>query len=246
VTLKVGGKVALETVPSVIGQSLTAAKAALKKFNVFVDTTAYTLTAKPGYVIAQSIPSGTQKLLGSQITITVVGTPAKVVIPTFSANETPQQAGNALGRLELQVSSTPIQKFSSTVPSGDVMRSEPASGTSVPQGTFVTLVISQGTAVVMPNLIGQSPSDAQATLAASGLTLVVSTTQQPETNPDFSGVIVTQSVQAGQKVAAGTQVTVQTGVYVGGTTGTGTATTTTTVPLTTTTSTTPTSFPTPT
>ena len=116
----------------------------------------------------------------------------------------------------------------------------------MPQGTFVTLVISQGTAVVMPNLIGQSPSDAQATLAASGLTLVVSTTQQPETNPDFSGVIVTQSVQAGQKVAAGTQVTVQTGVYVGGTTGTGTATTTTTVPLPTTTSTTPTSFPTPT
>jgi hypothetical protein len=64
-------------------------------------------------------------------------------------------------------------------------------------------------------------------------------------------VVVTQDPEPGTKVAAGSQVTVQTGEYVAGTTGTGTSgtgttttTTTTTTPLTTTIPTTPTTFPT--
>jgi beta-lactam-binding protein with PASTA domain/predicted Ser/Thr protein kinase len=247
VMLKVGGKVALETVPSVIGQSLKAAKAALTKahLNPVVSTVPYTLNAKIGYVTEQSAVGGTQQLLGSSITITVVGTPTKAIVPTFTANETAQQAGAALGAKGFQVSSTSKPVFNSTVPAGDVIRSIPPSGTSLPQGSVVELVTSRGPAISVPNLIGSNPSDAEATLTALGLTLSVSTTQQPETNPAFSGVIVLQDPSAGSKLAAGNAVTVETGVYIGGTTGTGaTTTTTTTLPLTTVSSTTPTSFPT--
>jgi eukaryotic-like serine/threonine-protein kinase len=253
VTLTVNGKPALETVPSVVGLSLKAAKAALKQahLNATVDTTGYTLDEKPGYVVAQSVPANNQKLLGSSITITVVGTPAKVVIPTFTNDETQSQAGNALGAKGLQVSPTPIMTFKSNVPAGDVIRSQPPSGTSVPQGTFVTLVISEGPAVKVPSLIGETPSGATSTLAALGLTLSPTITQQTVSNPAFSGVVVTHDPEPGTMVAAGSQVTVQTGEYVAGTTGTGTSgtgttttTTTTTTPLTTTIPTTPTTFPT--
>jgi eukaryotic-like serine/threonine-protein kinase len=249
VTLKVGGKVALESVPQVTGLSLKAARAALQKahLNSSVTMTAYTPGAKPGFVTQQSVPVGTQKLLGSTITITVVATPTKVAIPAFTTNETQTQAITALVGKGLQVSPNPIQKFSATVPVGDVMRSEPASGTVVPQGTTVTLVVSQGAAVMVPNLIGLSPSAALTTLTGLGLEQSVSTTQQTVSNPAFSGVIVSQDPTADSKVAAGTTVVVETGVYVAGTTGTGntgTVPTTTTVPLTTVPATTPASFPT--
>jgi beta-lactam-binding protein with PASTA domain len=109
----------------------------------------------------------------------------------------------------------------------------------------VTLIISKGAPIPVPNLIGSSPSDAQTTLAAIGLTLSVSTTPVIEANPDFSGVIVQQNPQPGSKLEAGNAVTVGIGEYIGSTT-TSTfpsfPTTTTTFPFSTST-TTPTSFP---
>ena len=247
VTLTVGGKVAEETVPSVTGLSLKAAKAALRQahLNPVVSTIPYTLNSKIGFVTLQSVPAGSQKLLGSPITITVVGTPGKTVVPPVTANETPQAAGAALGAKGLQVSPTqPSGKFNNTVPAGDVIKFDPPSGTSLAQGTPVQLILSRGAAIVVPNLIGSSVSDAQTALATEGLMLSVSTTQVPEVNPDFSGVIVLQDPQAGQKLAAGNAVTVEVGEYISGpTTPTTTTTTTTTFPFTTTSSTVPTSFP---
>jgi eukaryotic-like serine/threonine-protein kinase len=248
VTLDVGGKVAEETVPSVVGLTLKAAKAAVTAahLNPTVDTVPYQLGQKTGYVIQQSVQAKTQQLLGSTIILTVVGTPGKVTIPTFPTNETEEEAAIALTEKGLQVASPPTMKFSSTVPSGDVIRASPASGTSVPQGTFVTLVVSQGAAVKVPSLIGETPSAATSTLAALGLTLSPTITQQTVSNPAFSGVVVTQDPQPGTKVASGSQVTIETGEYIAGTsgnTGAGTTTTTTTTPLTTTIPTTPATLP---
>jgi beta-lactam-binding protein with PASTA domain len=89
----------------------------------------------------------------------------------------------------------------------------------------------------VPNLIGSTPSDAQTTLEALGLTLSVSTTTVPEANPDFSGVIVQQDPQPNSKLEATNAVTVEIGEYVGSTTST-------TFPAFTTTTTTPTTVPT--
>jgi len=243
VTLTVGGKVAEETVPSVTGLSLNAAKAALRHahLNPVVSTVPYTLNSKIGFVTLQSVPAGVQELLGSSVTITVVGTPGKTVVPPVTANETPQAAGAALGAKGLQVSPTqPSGKFDNTVPAGDVIRFAPPSGTSLAQGTPVQLILSRGAAIVVPNLIGSSVSDAQAALTTEGLMLSVSTTQVPEQNPDFSGVIVLQDPQAGQKLAAGNAVTVEVGEYISGTTTPTVPTTTSTFPFTTTV---PTSLP---
>ena len=70
-----------------------------------------------------------------------------------------------------------------------------------------------------------------------GLILSPNTPDSPVNNPEFSGLVVLQTPSAGTKVAAGTAVTVQLGVYTGApaTTTTTTATfpfsTTTTVPF---------------
>jgi serine/threonine-protein kinase len=247
VTLSVYGKVQEEVVPSVVGLSLKAAKAALNQAHLHpvVDVVPYKLNSKIGFVTAQSATAGIQQLLGSPITITVIGTPEKETVPTVTPGETTAVASDALGAAGFQVSPTPSGKFSNTVPSGDVIAFSPPSGSSLPQGTPVTLIISKGAPIAVPNLIGSSPSDAQATLAAIGLTLSVSTTPVIEVNPDFSGVIVQQNPQPGSKLEAGNAVTVGIGEYVGSTT-TSTfpafPTTTTTFPFSTST-TTATSFP---
>jgi beta-lactam-binding protein with PASTA domain len=116
----------------------------------------------------------------------------------------------------------------------------------------VGLIISKGVPIVVPNIIDQSYSQAQQTLSSMGLSISISTTQPtvPESNPEFSDLIVQQSPLAGQKLQAGNSVTVSIGQYVAGTTGAGpttttTTTTTTTFPFSTTTAATTPSFPSP-
>jgi eukaryotic-like serine/threonine-protein kinase len=244
VTLYVGGSVTQKPVPSVIGQTKAAARAALKAagFESSVQTNPFTVNAKPGSVSAQSIPAGTKEVVGTTVTITVIGAPVKVPVPTWTANETAAEAGAALGQKFLEVSSTPILKFSNTVPQGDVMRSEPPAGTLELEGTSVTLVISQGPGIVLPNLVGESVSAATAQLQAMNLVLQVNPTQIAESDPSLSGVILYQTPLQNTKLTTGSIVTVTIGEYSPG--ASTTTTTTTTVPLTTVPDTTPIS-PTP-
>ena len=53
------------------------------------------------------------------------------------------QAANALGAQTLNAQPG-TDEYSDTVPAGQVIRTEPASGTTVPEGTVVTVIVSLG------------------------------------------------------------------------------------------------------
>jgi serine/threonine-protein kinase len=239
VTLDVGGKVALHAVPPVTGLAQAAATTAIGNAGFKVDVTVipYTVNSNPGKVTLQSPVAGTKEIVGSTVSITVVGTPSKKAVPTWTANETEIQATTALTLAGFNVNTT-VQHFSDTVPANDVISSKPAPGSLQPQGTGVTLYISRGPAILVPSLTDETYAAAQAQLAQLGLQIGPGA-ETPVTNPALSGLIISQSPFPGTQLAKGNSVTVSIGVYNSPTT----TTTTTTIPTDTTLPTTSSSVP---
>jgi serine/threonine-protein kinase len=224
ITLKVSGGPVLVAVPRVVGLDQADATDKLVAAGFRVNAiTASSGKVGQGLVITTSPTPGAKAGKGSTVQITVSTGKTKVVIPSL-VNDSPAQAGNALGALGL--STTSMNESSATVPTGEVTRTDPPANSSVAKGSMVTIYVSTGPAQVqVPYVIGDSEAAAQTTLQAYGLTPSFSTTAV--TTPDQDGVVQSQSPSAGTTVNKGDTVQVVVGSY--------TATTTTSTPSTTTT-----------
>ena len=103
---------------------------------------------------------------GSELTIVISRGPAPVPIPTVTgtfaqANATLVAAG---------FSPLKATESSSTVPTGQVIRTDPVAGTEAKKGTQVTVYVSSGPALVtVPSLTGRSATSATAKLTKLGL-----------------------------------------------------------------------------
>ncbi|GAA5047256.1 serine/threonine-protein kinase [Thermocatellispora tengchongensis] len=97
----------------------------------------------------------------------------KVKIPVL----TTQQAAAAEKTLvDMGLKVTVVQEFNSDVEKGTVIGTEPAAGTEVEKGSEVQLKVSKGVKQVeVPNVVGQSPADAEAALKAKGFEVTVVT-----------------------------------------------------------------------
>jgi serine/threonine-protein kinase len=88
---------------------------------------------------------------------------------------------------------TQLQQPSSTVPKGTVIRTDPRRGTTVPTSTQITLLISSGqTTSPVPNVVGQTLSDAEANLKNAGFTYQIQ--QQTATQGQTIGTVLAQSI----------------------------------------------------
>ncbi|MCC6436602.1 MAG: PASTA domain-containing protein, partial [Acidimicrobiales bacterium] len=131
-------------VPDVLGRPGTEAQATVEKAGLrAVVVTTETARAQPGTVIAQDPAGGTQVDKGATVTITVAKAPpppAKVTVPTL-AGQTSADALAALKRVGLNgsVQFVPV----AGAPGDRVVRSEPAAGVVVDQGSTVVLTVSQ-------------------------------------------------------------------------------------------------------
>ncbi len=91
---------------------------------------------------------------------------------------------------------------SDTVPAGKVLAQDPPAGTSVALGSAVNLVISSGPAlVVVPDVVGQAQTDAEAAIAAAGLSVGTLALNNSDTVP--AGNVISQDPPAGTSVAPG-------------------------------------------
>jgi eukaryotic-like serine/threonine-protein kinase len=159
----------------------------------------YNPTVPAGGVLG-STPTGTAPY-GSTVTIITSKGHAPVPVPVVTGAGTTYAAAAAAitagGLVPAQ-----SQTYSSTVPSGQVIASSPASGTQVAFGSTVTVTVSQGPKpVTIPPLIGQSLSSAVSALQALGLKVA-------SYGPGSSGIVVYASPSAGTSVLPGTTVTV--------------------------------------
>jgi beta-lactam-binding protein with PASTA domain len=93
-----------------------------------------------------------------------------------------------------------------TKPKGIVLDQAPKAGTTVPQGTKVTLVVSNGpSGVAMPDLVGLAAADAVNALQARKLTA----TLQQKSSQEAPGTVLAQSPKPGARAKPGTNVILQ-------------------------------------
>jgi beta-lactam-binding protein with PASTA domain/predicted Ser/Thr protein kinase len=183
-------------VPSVLKESEQQATSDLEAAGFVVVTSPVPNPAPVGKVLEQDPRAGVKADKGSTVTITVSTGPGKAKIPK-------DLRGLSLAEAEKELRKqgfgpfTVQRRFSSTVPDGNVISTDPGGGTVVIAGSPVTLVVSQGqNLVTVPSVVGEQQSQAQSEIANAHLHTQV--TQQNSDSPE--GEVLEQSPASGTQV----------------------------------------------
>ena len=154
VNLVVSTGPATVSVPNVDGLTQAAAATAITSAELVVGTVTQqsSATVPAGRVISQDPTAGTSVTAGSAVDLVVSTGPATVSVPDV-VGLTQAAAATAIANAELAVG-TVTQQSSETVPAGRVISQDPTAGTSVAAGSAVALVVSTGSPVIVPDVVG--------------------------------------------------------------------------------------------
>jgi serine/threonine-protein kinase len=151
---------------------------------------------------------GTIGFLGAQV-LGGLG-PGGSPTPTPSGLKVPDWVGDPIVNVRLDAERLHITiqeqlpEPSDTVPVGSVTRTDPVANTALQSGDPVKVWVSSGTEQVpVPNLLGQTRSEANSTLTTAGLVLG-RVDEQPSDRP--AGTVITSQPTAGVEVGKGSQV----------------------------------------
>jgi serine/threonine-protein kinase len=180
----------------------------------------------PGYVFLQSPPSG-EYPIGTTVRLTVA-LAQNVKIP--SKGVVGQSIGYAHEALKLAGFSVELgnPEFSPTVPDGEVMNTDPPPGQLVQAGSTVYLIVSQGPAVTVPDVVHDTMHSAIAAIDAAHLRPSIVPVDTPGYLP---GYVTDQSPAPGSQVKRDTPVVIYVEENSSTTTSSTTTTSTTTPPI---------------
>jgi eukaryotic-like serine/threonine-protein kinase len=144
-------------------------------------------------VLVQDPPAGRKLTKGKSVIITVGVPPETVGVPDVLGTNIEQAQRN----IQVAHLTAQIQEVDSAAAKGQVLKQNPAGGTGVKAGATVTLTVSRGNQLQMPDLRGQTPSQALSTLHKLGWVGTVKQISTPVEDATQSGVIVAQDVPPG-------------------------------------------------
>lgn len=191
------------TVPSVADLTEQAAGAKLRAAGLNPVPTLQASSSVPsGLVVSQSPAAGTRAERGARVTVVVSAGPASVPVPEVSG----LTEAAALAKLrKAGFKPTPSTEASSTARSGTVIQTDPPAGTEQQSGSPITVVVSTGPAPVkVPDVKGQTRSEAEATLTNAGLE--VGTVSEQVDATATPGTVLSQSPGTGTSVKAESKV----------------------------------------
>ena len=189
-------------VPNVEGLTQEAAATAIAgaklKVGALTQQTSNTVTF--GKVISQDPASGSSVAEGSQVNLVISSGPQMVAVPTVEGL-TQDAATTTITGAKLKLG-TITQQTSNTVVAGKVIGQDPASGSSVAEGSPVNLVISSGPRMVAVPKVEGLTQDA-ATTTITGAKLKLGTITQQASNTVVSGKVISQNPASGSSMAEG-------------------------------------------
>ncbi len=153
-------------VPNTVNQSLTVAQQLLSDQGFKADVKRVTSKRLNNEVLSQDPVGGTEQKTSDPVTLTVSNGPGDGIVPHV--------AGAAADRAEQELKAASfkpvvVEVFSSVHEAGYAVSTNPAAGTEVLKDTKITLNVSKGPQqVTVPNVIGLSENNANATLAKFG------------------------------------------------------------------------------
>jgi beta-lactam-binding protein with PASTA domain/tRNA A-37 threonylcarbamoyl transferase component Bud32 len=201
-----GPNIPIVQVPSVAGDQLTQATQLLQGAGFTVAPIKYvTSTKSVGTVLSEDPTGGSKVKQTTPVVLTVSGTQTTVSVPSV-LGQSPAAAGSILKGANLSVG-TQTSACSSQFGNGLVSSQNPATGANVQPNSSVNIVVSNGSCVGVPNLVGQSANSAQSAITGAGL--VANTTYDTSCpNNAQSGNVDGQTPAAGTQVASGSTVTI--------------------------------------
>jgi serine/threonine-protein kinase len=182
--------------PGVVGMSQSAAETKLGDAGLGVDyaDAAYSETVPAGRVIETDPEAGSRILQEGTVTLTLSLGKERYDVPKVKGL-TEDQAQDALLEVKLAFDET-IEKYSETVPAGTVIRSVPASGTTLRPGAAVDLVVSLGREPIkVGTWIGDDFDDVRTALEKRGLVAEVTDEEYDDTVPE--GHVISQEPRRG-------------------------------------------------
>jgi serine/threonine-protein kinase len=212
VTLKVSQGQAAVKIPNVVGDSVDDAMDALRGAGFQVTQTSQAdRQAPPGRVLSQSPAGGQEAARGSTVRLVVSSGKPKVTVPTVTGKDE-SAARDDIVNAGLKVKTT--KEASATVEAGKVIRSDPAGGSEVDEGSTVTIFVSSGPEQAdVPNVIGMTQEEAVRAIRAAGFQEKVQTATA--TSDADHNRVVDQDPDGGTKRDKGSVVTITVGKKVG-------------------------------
>jgi serine/threonine-protein kinase len=191
-------------VPSTVGASQTEVSAALDPLGLtsMVIEKQFSEEIPEGHVI-QSIPEGGGRIdQGGTVKLVISKGPERFILPAV-AGLTPEAAQNLIGKLPLVIAPL-AEEFSTTVPKGYVIDSNPPTGEKVKRGATVVIRVSKGIEqIALTSYVGKSSDQALNELQDAGFA-VTSTYAYSETR--LAGEVVAQKPSGGGTADKGAKV----------------------------------------
>ncbi len=199
-----GPNIPVVEVPSVTGKQLTQAIQLLQAANLGYTIHNVTSDQAVGTVLSQDPAAGTRILATRKVVLTVSSMQTSVSVPSV-VGQSPASAGGVLTQAGLKVGSQTTA--CSGQPNGLVSAQNPGAGSTEPPGTPVNLVVSSGSCISVPGVVGQSQGAATSAITGAGL-LANTTFDTGCANGAQPGTVDSQSPAANAQVNRGTTVNI--------------------------------------
>ncbi|MBL1073261.1 Stk1 family PASTA domain-containing Ser/Thr kinase [Nocardia sp. 2] len=199
-------------IPKLIGLTQQEAEKNLTNVNLQLDPQIqqdWSSAAEKGKVIRSDPREGTRVDSGSSVQITLGKGPEQVAVPYVVGQSIDVAEQTLTKSAGLQIVK---QEVPNAQPKGTVIATDPAAGTMVDKGSSVTVQISQGDEITMPDLRGKTPAEAVTLLRQRGWNGQISQNTVSTLNTGDVGRIISQQPSAGSSLAKDGTVTITTGV----------------------------------
>ena len=194
-------------VPDVRGMTYDEAQEELRKYDLGIKRASAEEPSNEyakGEIKSQDPGEGEKVEKNSTVTVVISSGEAaeKVQVPNV-VDRSEADAERMLQDAGLKVTHGEAQ-YSDSIAEGSVISSNPVAGTEVDEGTSVTIVVSLGKeSVKVPDIRNKSAADAEAALAAQGLT---GSASQDYSDSVAAGSVISQSPEPGASVEKGSTV----------------------------------------
>ncbi len=187
VDIVVSAGIETTTVPDVVGMQEADAITAIREAGLTYDHTEdeFNTEVPEGQVIRSDPEPGAQVAIDSPVVLYVSKGTEKVQVPDVTG----KTQADATADLEAEgFKVKTVEKFSETVPKGQVISQSPDPNVFVPAGSQVTITVSKGPEIVIvPDVTTMLEEDARATLTSLGLRVEVVYVDDPD-----DGVVLEQ------------------------------------------------------